>query len=49
MANYSLSYATIEEFQLRAKIFSDLNAEMEEFNASHTTSKVGHNQFSTFT
>ena len=50
VANYNLSYGSLEDFNFRANIFAQLDANLEAFNNEEgQTSVVGHNIFSTWT
>jgi len=45
VSTHGRSYATKAEFEFRSKIFKNKLAEIEEYNASQNTSRVGINQF----
>jgi len=50
VAAHNLSYATVEEFNARKAIFTQVDAEINQINADEThTFTAGHNQFSTWT
>jgi len=50
VAAHNLSYATVEEFNARKAIFSQVDAEINQINADESNTWVaGHNQFSTYT
>jgi C1A family cysteine protease len=49
VSEYGLSYATIEEYQFRLKLFEETDAELERINAENENYTVAHNQFSTMT
>merc|ERR1719272_2481363 len=50
VADYGLSYGTIEEFHFRHDIFMKLHEQMDELNNTQgMTSTVGHNFMSTWT
>jgi len=49
VANFGLSYGTIEEFSFRQTIWEALDAELHKINAEHKNFTVGHNFMSTWT
>jgi len=49
VADFGLSYGTIEEFNFRKAIYDTLEAELSEINANETDFTVGHNFMSTWT
>jgi hypothetical protein len=49
IADFGLSFGTMEEFVFRKDIFTTLHEELEAFNAKGSTSTVGHNFMSTWT
>jgi C1A family cysteine protease len=49
VAEYNLSFSSIEEFVSRREIFVSNDAFIEKENATQTSYKVGHNAFSTWT
>merc|ERR1712151_331375 len=49
MSNHGLSYGTKEEFNFRLDLYSKMDAEIKEINASQDSFTVGHNFLSTWT
>merc|ERR1711990_853320 len=49
VANYGLSYGTIEEFNFRQGVWERLDQELKEINATHEDFTVGHNFMSSWT
>jgi C1A family cysteine protease len=49
VAKHAKSYATVEEYQHRLSLFAETDRQIEEFNATETTSVHGHNKFSDWT
>jgi hypothetical protein len=49
VANFGLSYGTIEEYNFRQNLYELLDLEILEINAHQTDFTVGHNFMSTWT
>jgi len=49
VANYGLSYGTVEEFNFRQNVWELLDAELDRINSTHDSFTVGHNFMSTWT
>jgi C1A family cysteine protease len=49
VADFGLSYGTLEEFNFRQEIFAVTDSKLNELNAKNGTSRVGHNFLSTWT
>ena len=49
MAEFGLSYGTIEEFNFRMERFSETHEEIMRHNSEGKTWKLGHNMFSSWT
>jgi C1A family cysteine protease len=49
IAKHGKSYATSEEYAARKALFAKMDAEIEHFNATETTSRHGHNFLSDYT
>jgi hypothetical protein len=49
VAKHAKSYATVEEYQKRLSLFAETDRQIEEFNATETSSVHGHNKFSDWT
>ena len=49
LSKFSKSYSTVEEFNERAFLFKKHDAEIEQLNATQTTSVHGHNFLSDWT
>jgi len=49
VADFGLSYGTIEEFNFRQAIFNIVDAELNQINAENSSFTVAHNKFSTWT
>jgi C1A family cysteine protease len=49
VAEFGLSYGTVEEFNFRQTIWEALEAELNLINAEHSNFTVGHNFMSTWT
>jgi C1A family cysteine protease len=48
-AEHNKSYETVEEFQMRAALFAETEAFIQEHNTQNNNYTVGHNQFSDMT
>jgi len=49
VAKHNKSYATSEEYEARLALFAEMDRQIEEYNASETSSIHGHNKFSDWT
>ena len=49
VAEFGLSYGTIEEFNFRQNLYDLLDIELNRINATHDNFSVGHNFMSTWT
>jgi len=49
VANFGLSYGTIEEFNFRKNIYDTLSVELDQINLDHANFTVAHNHLSTWT
>jgi C1A family cysteine protease len=49
IADFGLSYGTVEEFEFRQNIYANLDAEIQAHNASGANFQLGHNKMSTWT
>jgi len=49
IATHGKSYATIQEYLARMEIFAEVDAQIDEFNATETSSRHAHNFLSDYT